>query len=77
MTGRKTSLIIAVFGYGLILFISIAFVFSRYVRVEISSFFFFCYFHVFFIYMVLDFAFCDWSVMVFVLVLLGIIVMIH
>ena len=37
---RKTSLMIEVSGYGLILFISIAFVFSRYVRVEISSFLF-------------------------------------
>ena len=76
MTARKTSLMIAVSGYGLILFIFIAFVFSRYVRVEISSFFYY-YFHGFFIYMVLDFAFRDWSVMVFVLVFLGIIVMIH
>ena len=41
------------------------------------AFLFCCYFHGFFIYMVLDFAFRDWSVMVFVLVFLGIIVMIH
>ena len=53
---RKTSLMISVFGYGLILFISIAFVFSRYVRVEISSFFFFLLFSwVFHIY---GFGFC-------------------
>ena len=50
---RKTSLTVVASRYGLILFISTAFVLSCHVHVEI---FFFCYFHGFFIYMAMDFV---------------------
>ena len=59
---HKTSLTEVASRYGLILFISTAFVLSCHVHVEI--FFFFGYFHGFFIYMAVDSAFRDWSVMI-------------
>ena len=70
---RKTSLTAVASRCGLILFISTAFVLSCHVHVEIF-FFFFCYFHGFFIYMAVDSAFRDWSVMIVVWFFLGIVV---